>query len=82
MQFLPVSAWICLCLDKLLLEANFFPQSVQHLLFLLLNGKLILKLSRDVSDKAGEDGAEEHSVDAGDNAGEEDLEEDILRSTG
>ena len=35
-----------------------------------------------MSDKAGDDGAEEHSVDAGDKAGDDDLKEDILRSTG
>ena len=57
------------------------PQSGQLLLFLPLNDR---SRQSEVSDKDGDDGAEqddEHDDD-GDSAGDDDLDEDRLRSTG
>ena len=81
MQHLPFSAWICLCLARLLLEANFFPQSWQLLLF--FDEKERSRHS-ELSESAGEVGAEtsETVEDVGDNEGDEDRDEDMLRSTG
>ena len=82
---------VCLCLDRLELEANSFPQS-GHFFFadLLLrvpsSKHFIFKseiIRSELSDGEGEDGeyVDEHSDDEGDKAGEDDLEEQ-LRSKG
>ena len=75
---------VCLCLDRLELEANNFPQSGHFFLpdldfgvpsskhFIFTSG-----ISRsELSDIDGEY-VEEHSDDDGDNAGEDDLEEKL-----
>ena len=57
------------------------PQSGQLLLFLPLNDR---SRQSEVSDRDGDDGAEQDDehVDDGDSAGDDDLDEDRLRSTG
>ena len=81
-QFRPFSEWICLCLERLLLEANIFPQSGQLFVFLVLLGlRPGLRLS-EKSERAGEAGAEDSTEAEGDKAGEEALEAERLRSTG
>ena len=73
---------VCLCLDRLELEANSFPQS-GHFFFEVLgfgvpSSKHFIFTSdtsrSELSDIDGEY-VEEHSDDDGDNAGEDDLEE-------
>ena len=55
------------------------PQSGQLLLF--LSEERWPSASEEVSERAGDDRAEQ-SEDAGDNAGDEDLDDDMLRSKG
>ena len=79
--------WVCLCRDRLELEANSLPQSghffwadfpfgVDASKHLILRSGIIRS---ELSDKAGDDGeyVDEHSDAEGDKAGEDDLEEKL-----
>ena len=81
------AVWVCLCRDRLELEANSLPQSGHFLWVDLAFGVASAKhlifssgmLRSELSDMDGEEGeyADEHSDDEGDKAGEDDLEEKL-----
>ena len=81
------AVWVCLCRDRLELEANSLPQSGHFCLADLVFGvdaskHLIFSsgiIRSELSDMAGEDGeyVDEHSDEEGDKAGEDDLEEKL-----
>ena len=81
------AVWVCLCRDRLELEANSLPQSGHFFLVDLASVFSFAKhlifssgiIRSELSDKAGDDGeyVDEHSDAEGDKAGEDDLEEKL-----